>query len=114
MITRRENKVTVNGIHRLIDIKELYNLSRKYLSDNMSLREKDQFVDEVIFRISDLEFDANLLNGKTVEEYYFAACLAYAEENGFQQFLDEEDDGNIFEYCGSKLIKNGDFKAVLV
>ena len=106
MITRRENKVTVNGIHRLIDIKELYNLSRKYLSD--------QFVDEVIFRISDLEFDANLLNGKTVEEYYFAACLAYAEENGFQQFLDEEDDGNIFEYCGSELIKNGDFKAVLV
>lgn len=53
-------------------------------------------------------------NGKTVEEYYFAACLAYAEENGFQQFLDEEDDGNIFEYCGSELIKNGDFKAVLV
>lgn len=40
---------------------------------------------------------------ETIEEYYFAACLAYAEENGFSQFFNEEDDLKIFDYCGTEL-----------
>ena len=85
------------------DYKELSDLSRKYLPDDMSAEYKDKFVDEVIFRISDLEFDRIDTNGKTIEEYYFAACLAYAEENGFSQFFNEEDDLKIFDYCGTEL-----------
>ena len=103
MITRRESKITVDGTERLVDIKELYDLSRKYLPSGMASEYKDKFVDEVIFRISSLEFESIYTNGKSIEEYYFAACLAYAEENGFSQFFDEEDDGNIFEYCGAEL-----------
>lgn len=103
MITRRESKITVDGTERLVDIKELYDLSRKYLPSGMAAEYKDKFVDEVIFRISSLEFESIYTNGKSIEEYYFAACLAYAKENGFSQFFDEEDDGNIFEYCGAEL-----------
>src|SRR5574344_193863 len=103
MMTRKENKITVDGVERAIDTKELWNLSRKYLPSSMSAEYKDKFVDEVIFRIESLEFDGIDTNGKTIEEYYFAACLAYAEENSFSQFLEEDDDGNIFEYCGAEL-----------
>lgn len=103
MITRRESKITVDGIQRFINIKELYDLSRKYLPIEMASKHKDEFIDEVIFRISDLEFESIDANGVSIEEYYFAACLTYAEENGFSQFLCEEDDGNIFEYCGAEL-----------
>lgn len=103
MITRRESKITVDGVERLIDIKELYDLSRKYLPSGMASKHKDEFVDEVIFRISSLEFESVDTNGTSIEEYYFAACLAYAEENGFSQFFCEEDDGKIFEYCGVEL-----------
>lgn len=103
MITRREAKITVDGVDRFVDIKELYDLSRKYLPSGMATKYMDKFVDEVIFRISDLEFYSVDTNGKSVEEYYFAACLCYAEENGFAQFFAEDDDGNIFEYCGAEL-----------
>ncbi len=75
MITRNNSKITVDNKERLINIKELSDLSRKYLPDNMSAEYKDKFVDEVIFRISDLEFDRIDTNGKTIEEYYFAALL---------------------------------------
>ena len=103
MITRRESKITVDGTERLVDIKELYDLSRKYLPSGMASEYKDKFVDEVIFRISSLEFESIYRGGKSIEEYEVAAGLAYAEENGFSQFFDEEDDGNIFEYCGAEL-----------
>lgn len=103
MITRRENYITVDGIERLINIKELHDLSRKYLPSGMAAEYKDKFVDEVIWRIESLEFGSIDTNGKSIEEYYFAACLAYAQENGYIQFFDEEDDGNIFEYCGAEL-----------
>lgn len=69
----------------------------------MSAEFKDKFVDEVIFRISDLEFDGIDTNGKTIEEYYFTACLAYAEENSFSHLFKEEDDLKIFDYCGAEL-----------
>ena len=36
MITRRESKITVDGTERLVDIKELYDLSRKYLPSGMA------------------------------------------------------------------------------
>ena len=55
MITRRESKITVDGTERLVDIKELYDLSRKYLPSGMASEYKDKFVDEVIFRISSLK-----------------------------------------------------------
>lgn len=99
MITRRNSKITVNGIERLINVEKLSKLAERYISET----NKDKFVDEVIFRISDLEFDEIYTKGRTIEEYYFAACLAYAEENGFQQFFNEEDDTKIFEYCGAEL-----------
>lgn len=99
MITRNNSKITIDNKERLINIKELSD----YLPDDMSAEYKDKFVDEVIFRISDLEFDRIDTNGKTIEEYYFAACLAYAEENGFSQFFNEEDDLKIFDYCGTEL-----------
>ena len=103
MITRTNSKIKVDGIERVINVEELKNLSRKYLPDGMASKHKDEFVDEVIFRISDLEFDNVNTNGRSIEEYYFAACLCYAEENGFTKFFEEEDDGNIFECCGAEL-----------
>lgn len=103
MITRKENKITVDGKERLIDTNELWNLSRKHLPGGMSAEYKDKFVNEVIFRMESLEFDGIDTNGKTIEEYYFAACFAYATENSFSQFFEEDDDGNIFEYCGAEL-----------
>lgn len=95
--------IIVDGIEREINKKELKDLSRKYLPHGMEVKYKDQFVDEVIWRIESLEFNNIDTNGKSIEEYYFAACLAYAVDNGFIKFFDEEDDGNIFEYCGSEL-----------
>ena len=103
MITRTDSKITVYGIERLVNVEELKTLSRKYLPSGMASKHKDEFVDEVIFRISDSEFENMDTNGKSIEEYYFAACLAYAEENGFSQFFEEEDDLNIFDYCGAEL-----------
>ncbi|OLA94854.1 MAG: hypothetical protein BHW64_01780 [Candidatus Melainabacteria bacterium LEY3_CP_29_8] len=100
MVTKRNSKVTVNGVERLVDIERLSKLAEKYISEIIN---KNKFVDEVIFRISDLEFDEIDTNGKSIEEYYFAACLAYIEENGIDQFLNEEDDMKIFEYCGAEL-----------
>ena len=35
---------------------------------------------EVRFRLSGLEFEDLDTNGRSIEEYYFAACLNYAEE----------------------------------
>lgn len=103
MITRRETKIVVNGTERLVDIKELHDLSRKYLPSGMASKYMDKFVDEVIFRIANLEFNNVDTDKRSIEEYYFAACLCYAEKNGFKQFFDECDDGNIFEYCGAEL-----------
>lgn len=101
--SKRERFITVNGKERVINTKELIELSHKYLPNDMWSTDKDRFIDEVIFRIESLEFEDIDTNGKSIEEYYFTACLAYAEENGFEQFFDEEDDGNIFEYCGAEL-----------
>ena len=49
MITRNNSKITVDNKERLINIKELSDLSRKYLPDNMSAEYKEKCVDE--FRI---------------------------------------------------------------
>ena len=97
------SKITIDGIERLINVDEIYVLSRKYLPCGMTSKQMNEFVDEVIFRMSSLELDNIDTNGRSVEEYYFAACLAYAEENGLPKFFHEEDDGNIFAYCGAEL-----------
>lgn len=103
MITRTNSKITVNGTERLVNVEELKCLSKKYLPSGVASKHIDEFVDEVIFRIADLKFDNIDTNGKSIEEYYFAACLCYAEENGFTKFFEEEDDGRIFECCGAEL-----------
>lgn len=100
---RNSSKVIVNNKERLINTKELYDLSRRYLPNGMSVEDKNKFIDEVIFRISDLEFNEINTNGQTIEEYYFAACLTYAKENSFFKFFDEQDCSKIFEYCGIEL-----------
>lgn len=103
MVKRTSSSIIINGTARPINVTELITLSRKYLPTGMASGYKDKFVDEVIFRISDLEFDNLDTNGKSIEEYYFAACLAYANENSYSKLFNEEDDGNIFDYCGSEL-----------
>ena len=104
MSIKNNAKITVNGIERYIDAVELFKLSRTYLPKGMAVEYCDKFVNDVIFRIEGLEFDNIDTNGKSIEEYYFAACLCYAEENGFSKFFEEDDDGKIFECCGAELI----------
>lgn len=87
MITRNNSKITVDNKERLINIKELSDLSRKYLPDDMSAEYKDKFVDEVIFRISDLEFDRIDTNGKTIEEYYLQLVWHMQKKMDFRNSL---------------------------
>lgn len=103
MITRTGRKIIVDGKERNINTEMLCELSKKYLPEEMPEKEKDCFIDEVIFRIEGLSFEMVDTSGKEIEEYFFAACLAYLEENGLKAFLDETDDGNIFEYYGATL-----------
>lgn len=87
--------IKVNGKEREINTEELRKLAKEYTPD------EPNFAKEVEFRLSGLEFEALDINGRSIEEYYFAACLAYAEENSFSKLYEEEDDGNVFEYCGA-------------
>ena len=87
--------IKVNGKEREINTEELRKLAKEYTPD------EPNFAKEVEFRLSGLEFEALDINGRSIEEYYFAACLAYAEENSFSKLYEEEDDGTIFEYCGA-------------
>lgn len=89
--------IKLNGKKREINTEELKRLAKKYAPN------EPDFVKEVRFRLSGLEFEDLDTNGRSIEEYYFAACLNYAEENGFRQLYEEEDDGNIFAYCGTIL-----------
>ena len=103
MFSVYENKITVDGIKRLINYDELFKFSREYLPSDMSNNDKDAFVKEVVYRMSSLEIDSSVFNKRSAEEYFFAACLTYVKENGFTAFFEEEDDTKIFDYCGVEL-----------
>ena len=47
--------------------------------------------DEIHYRCNDLEVD-NIENN-------IKACLIYAIDNGCEALINEDDDGNIWEYC---------------
>ena len=98
------SNIIVNGKQRDIDMGILYNLSKTCLPEWMNDQLKKKFANEVAFRISDLEFDGIDITNKSIEEYYFKACLIYSEYNGFINFINEEDDCNIFDYCGSEFV----------
>ena len=79
MIYRDDSKIIVDGIKRDINVIDLQTLAYQYLPKTFSSKEKEKFVDEVIFRIADLEFENINTYGKSIEEYYFAACR-YADK----------------------------------
>ena len=95
--------IKINGINKEINQQEITILAQKFLPNGMASLIKKQFIRDVVFLIADLEIENIDTNGKSIEEYFFAACLAYAEENGFSKFFEEEDSTKIFEYCGSEL-----------
>lgn len=103
MITRTNSTITVNGETRNIDVNKLYELSRKYLPEDMSANEKDHFIDEVVFNMENLNVNDIKSYDKDVEKYMFAACLRYAEDNGYDNLFNEEDSTNVFEYWGIEL-----------
>ena len=100
---RENKKYTLNGEEKLINQFELSEMAKKYLPSGMASEFKKEFVQEVMGRIAGLELGDVDTNGKSIEEYYFAACLAYAQENGYSWFFAEEDDLKIFNYCGAEL-----------
>ena len=102
MITRTGRTYFLDGKETYINEKLLEELGRKYLTNLMDY-EVDNFLDEVIFRIEDLDLDSEIIGNITVEQYYFAACLAYSKDNSIKAFYQEDDDENIFEYCGTTL-----------
>lgn len=98
-----KHKITVDGKEREINTELLRELAKKYLSEDMTEKEKACFLNEVIFRMEGLSFEEVDTDGKEIEEYFFAACLAYLEENSLKAFLDETDDCKILNYCGAML-----------
>lgn len=103
MFNMYENKITVDGIKRLINYDELSRLSKEHLPSDMSSNNKNAFVKEVVFRMSSLEVDSSDFAERSAEEYFFAACLTYVKENSFTAFFEEKDDTKIFDYCGAEL-----------
>lgn len=94
--------IVVDGEKREVNGAEILTLMDKFLP-NLSENETMLFFSNINFLIADGEYDSSLLDGKSVEEYYFAACMEYIRYNGFWKFIKEQDTCNIFNYCGATL-----------
>lgn len=100
-----------NKTERDVDVDALQTLASAYIPKV----ERDAFVREVAFRIDGFdegELAEFIPEGISIEEYYFAACLAYVMNcpifkqdayRAFEQLYVEADDTKVFDYCGSEL-----------
>lgn len=103
MIKKIESTIIVDGVKRSIDITLLQKLAKKHLPSGMAAEYKNKFVKEVAYRLSGSEFTNVDFNGTSAEEYFFAACLAYAKNNSFNKLFNEKDDNEVLYYCGNTL-----------
>lgn len=100
-----------NETERNVDMDALRTLASAYIPKT----DQNAFVREVAFRIDGFDeddFAEFIPEGITIEECYFAACLAYVRNQpiykqvpywAFDQLYNEPDSGKIFDYCGSEL-----------
>lgn len=100
------SNIIIDNVEREIDYDFLNKLAEKFLPE-LSNEDREKFIDEINFRLSDIEFESEfefgyLFEGRVFEEYYFAAFLDYYNDNGkdLDILLGEMDDIEIWNHCG--------------